>query len=63
MVAEVSLRSFATGWTLRLVRLLLTRADETFDGLGGFIALPLLEFTDPIGDVVYHIASGFAGRF
>ena len=48
---------------LNLVRLLLTRADETFDGLGGLFALPLLEFAHPIGDRVYHVAGGFAGRF
>jgi hypothetical protein len=48
---------------LNLVGLLLTRADEIFDGLGGIFALPLLEFAHPIGDRVYHVAGGFAGRF
>ena len=48
---------------LGFVRLLAARADEIFDGLGSFIALPLLEFTDPVGDSVYHVASGLAGRF
>lgn len=42
---------------------LLARANEVFDGRGGFGALALFEFTYPIRDGVDHLASGFARSF
>ena len=36
--------------------------DETLDGFGGFRALPLLEFTDPVGDSIHHVARRLASR-
>lgn len=41
---------------LGFVWLLLARANEVFDGFGGFYTLPLLEFGDPVGHRSHHCA-------
>jgi hypothetical protein len=52
-----------TGEGLRFVRLLVARADQVLNGLGGLFTLPLFKFCNPDGNSVDDIAGSLADSF